>query len=135
MDLITAYRTLIATAKERKTENLYFIEPHADGKEADAYHLTVRHSGSSAWDWEEIEADGGYAGPEDVGHPVPVVASIGICENLKFLVQLPGEYAGTPECIRPALDEFQQILDLLNDLGARVASLEAHRPANDRAAV
>jgi hypothetical protein len=65
MDLLTAYRTLIAVAKERKTEHLHFIEPRENGTEADEYRFTVQHAGTGAWDWDEL-LDDTYAGPEDI---------------------------------------------------------------------
>lgn len=128
-NLISAYRTLIAAAQRRGTRILHFIEPLPGGAEIDEWRFTVEHVTTSAFNYPADAVD--YPGPEDIGHPAsaPGLDAIGACENLGFLIKLPIEYSETPQCIAPALEEFQQILDLLNDLSARVGALEAE-PSN-----
>lgn len=104
---IAALRTL-AEVSEKSRANHFSLEQIVDGK-VETWVFTAEKGGTRD------------ATPADL-------APIGICENLKYLIEMPGEYAGTPEAIVPALEEFQQILDLLNDLSARVAAIEA--PAN-----
>lgn len=53
------------------------------------------------------------------------IETISNCENLKYFIEHPGEYAETPEAIVEALDEFQQILTTLHNLDVRLSAIES----------
>lgn len=65
--LLNAYRTLIATAAERKTNRFHFSEPLPSGKEANEYRFTIEHLGIAPFEYAEDVED--CACPEDVAPP------------------------------------------------------------------
>lgn len=115
MDTVTAYRTLIALAEERKSD-LYCGLLNKDGTTATEYRVTVTKMGTKPFDWVDAYTDSSTETIEE---------SLGSAfESIKYLIEMPGEYMETPEEIDNAGKQFDRLLNIIAALHARVSDLE-----------